>query len=119
MLNMMVHEILHFSFRASVVRHTLRYEYLANGLFSSTVARTCSLILIVLDVLKPLQHKKIIEKEVEGFGIRFVLSDFAEFKLSSLPATSNFALKNVPTFSVLALYKLPSWNRPRTKHLQC
>jgi len=34
------------------------------------VARTCSLILIVLDVLKPLQHKKIIEKEVEGFGIR-------------------------------------------------
>ncbi|XP_077995247.1 developmentally-regulated GTP-binding protein 1 isoform X2 [Glandiceps talaboti] len=34
------------------------------------VARTCSLILIVLDVLKPLQHKRIIEKELEGFGIR-------------------------------------------------
>eukprot|EP00795_Rhopilema_esculentum_P015341 gene15341-6564_t len=34
------------------------------------VARTCSLILIVLDVLKPLHHKKILEKEVEGFGIR-------------------------------------------------
>lgn len=34
------------------------------------VARTCSLILIVLDVLKPLKHKKLIEKEVEGFGIR-------------------------------------------------
>ncbi|XP_067120608.1 developmentally-regulated GTP-binding protein 1 isoform X2 [Centruroides vittatus] len=34
------------------------------------VARTCSLIFIVLDVLKPLQHKKIIEKELEGFGIR-------------------------------------------------
>lgn len=34
------------------------------------VARTCSLIYIVLDVLKPLTHKRIIEKELEGFGIR-------------------------------------------------
>jgi len=34
------------------------------------VARTCNLILIVLDCLKPLVHKKIIEKELEGFGIR-------------------------------------------------
>lgn len=34
------------------------------------VARTCSLIFIVLDVLKPLQHKKLIEHELEGFGIR-------------------------------------------------
>ena len=34
------------------------------------VARTASLIFIVLDVLKPLQHKRIIEKELEGFGIR-------------------------------------------------
>lgn len=34
------------------------------------VARTCSLIYIVLDVLKPLSHKRIIEKELEGFGIR-------------------------------------------------
>ena len=34
------------------------------------VARTANLIFIVLDVLKPLQHKRIIEKELEGFGIR-------------------------------------------------
>lgn len=34
------------------------------------VARTCSLIFIVLDVLKPIVHKKLIEKELEGFGIR-------------------------------------------------
>jgi len=34
------------------------------------VARTCTLILIVLDVMKPLTHKKIIERELEGFGIR-------------------------------------------------
>jgi len=34
------------------------------------VARTCSLILIVLDSTRPLMHKKIIETELEGFGIR-------------------------------------------------
>ncbi|ODQ59732.1 hypothetical protein WICANDRAFT_29866 [Wickerhamomyces anomalus NRRL Y-366-8] len=34
------------------------------------VARTCNLIFIVLDVNKPLEHKRIIEKELEGFGIR-------------------------------------------------
>ncbi|KAJ8086490.1 GTP-binding protein rbg1 [Marasmius tenuissimus] len=34
------------------------------------LARTCNLIFIVLDVLKPLGDKKIIEGELEGFGIR-------------------------------------------------
>ncbi len=34
------------------------------------VARTCNLILICLDAAKPMTHKKIIEKELEGFGIR-------------------------------------------------
>lgn len=34
------------------------------------VARTCGLILIVLDCTKPLIHKRIIEKELGGFGIR-------------------------------------------------
>lgn len=34
------------------------------------VARTCNLIFIVLDVLKPLGDKKVIEGELEGFGIR-------------------------------------------------
>jgi len=34
------------------------------------VARTCNLILIVLDAAKPLTHKRIIEHELEGFGIR-------------------------------------------------
>jgi len=33
-------------------------------------ARTCSLILIVLDALKPLTDKRVIERELEGFGIR-------------------------------------------------
>ena len=34
------------------------------------VARTCTLILIVLDVQKPMTDKRIIERELEGFGIR-------------------------------------------------
>lgn len=34
------------------------------------VARTCGLIFMVLDVLKPLQHKKLLEHELEGFGLR-------------------------------------------------
>ena len=36
------------------------------------VARTANLIFIVLDVLKPLGHKMILENELEGFGIRLV-----------------------------------------------
>ena len=34
------------------------------------VARTCNIILIVLDSTRPTMHKKIIEGELEGFGIR-------------------------------------------------
>jgi len=34
------------------------------------VARTCSLILIILNVANPLGHKLIIERELDGFGIR-------------------------------------------------
>lgn len=33
-------------------------------------ARTCNLILIVIDATKPLTHKHIITRELEGFGIR-------------------------------------------------
>lgn len=35
-----------------------------------SVAYSCSLILIVLDVMKPIMHKRKIEYELEGFGIR-------------------------------------------------
>ncbi|KAL3760201.1 hypothetical protein ACHAWU_001711 [Discostella pseudostelligera] len=35
-----------------------------------STARTCNLILIVLDAAKPLTHKKIIENELFSFGIR-------------------------------------------------
>lgn len=48
------------------------FRMFANSNSSSLflVARTCSLILMVLDVMKPLQHKKLLEQELEGFGIR-------------------------------------------------
>lgn len=35
-----------------------------------STANSCSLILVILDVMKPLIHKKKIEYELEGFGIR-------------------------------------------------
>ncbi|KAI4292924.1 hypothetical protein PAPHI01_2198 [Pancytospora philotis] len=34
------------------------------------VAKTCSLIIVCLDVTKPLTHKRVIEKELEASGIR-------------------------------------------------
>lgn len=34
------------------------------------VAKTCHLIFIILDVNKPLTDKRVIEQELEGFGIR-------------------------------------------------
>ena len=46
----------------------IHFTYLA--LLPKQVARTCNLIFIILDVLKPLGDKKIIESELEGFGIR-------------------------------------------------
>jgi len=48
------------------------------------VARTCNLILIVLDAAKPVTHKRIIEKELEGFGIR----------LNQKPPDINFSRKD-------------------------
>ena len=34
------------------------------------MARTCNLILIVLDATRPAMHKRLLEHELEGFGIR-------------------------------------------------
>ncbi|XP_070571723.1 developmentally-regulated GTP-binding protein 1 isoform X2 [Ptychodera flava] len=77
------------------------------------VARTCSLILIVLDVLKPLQHKKIIERELEGFGIRlnkkppniaFRKKDKGGINLTATCAQSQLDLDTVKT--ILSEYKI-------------
>ncbi len=34
------------------------------------VARTCSLVLVLIDATKPLKYKRIVERELEGYGIR-------------------------------------------------
>lgn len=77
------------------------------------VARTCSLILIVLDVLKPLGHKKLIEHELEGFGIRlnksppnlsFRKKDKGGLNLTALVPQSELDTDTVK--SILSEYKI-------------
>ncbi|KAK9391439.1 developmentally-regulated GTP-binding protein 1 [Crotalus adamanteus] len=77
------------------------------------VARTCNLILIVLDVLKPLGHKKIIETELEGFGIRlnskppnigFKKKDKGGINLTATCPQSELDIDTVK--SILAEYKI-------------
>jgi len=77
------------------------------------VARTCSLILIVLDVLRPLVHKKIIENELEGFGIRlnkqppniyFKRKDKGGINLQTMSQNSELDLDTVK--SVLGEYRI-------------
>uniref|UniRef100_A0A2K6GRL9 OBG-type G domain-containing protein n=1 Tax=Propithecus coquereli TaxID=379532 RepID=A0A2K6GRL9_PROCO len=56
------------------------------------VARTRNLILIVLDVLKPLGHKKIIENELEAFGVH----------LNSKPPNIGFKKKDKGGINLMA-----------------
>lgn len=77
------------------------------------MARTCSLIFIVLDVLKPLEHKRIIEKELEGFGLRlnkeppniaFKKKEKGGINLTLAVPQSSLDLDNVR--SILAEYRI-------------
>ncbi|KAG0709521.1 P-loop containing nucleoside triphosphate hydrolase protein [Suillus ampliporus] len=71
------------------------------------VARTCNLIFIVLDVLKPLGDKKIIESELEGFGIR--LNKKPPAILGGVAITNTVPLTNIDQDeikAVLSEYKL-------------
>ena len=77
------------------------------------VARTCGLIFIVLDVLKPLEHKHIIERELEGFGIRlnkrppniaFKKKEKGGINLTCTVQQSNLDLESVR--SILAEYRM-------------
>ncbi|PIO65975.1 TGS domain protein, partial [Teladorsagia circumcincta] len=76
-------------------------------------ARTCSLILMVLDVMKPLKHKQLLEYELEGFGIRlnkqppnigFKKKDKGGINLTQLVPQSELDLEAVK--SILAEYKI-------------
>ena len=56
--------------QSSLVRISYPHQSLPHLTSAFPVARTCHLIFIVLDVLKPLGDKAIIEHELESFGIR-------------------------------------------------
>ncbi|KAL2350906.1 P-loop containing nucleoside triphosphate hydrolase protein [Cryomyces antarcticus] len=60
------------------------------------VAKTCHLIFIVLDVNKPLTDKRIIETELEGFGIR----------INKQPPNINFKKKNKGGISITSTVPL-------------
>lgn len=77
------------------------------------VARTCNLIFMVLDVLKPLTHKKLLEHELEGFGLRlnkqppnisFRKKDKGGVNLNATVAQSELDLDTVK--SILSEYKI-------------
>uniref|UniRef100_A0AC34FI17 Developmentally regulated GTP binding protein 1 n=1 Tax=Panagrolaimus sp. ES5 TaxID=591445 RepID=A0AC34FI17_9BILA len=77
------------------------------------VARTCSMIFLVLDVEKPIAHKKLIEYELEGFGIRlnkgpppisFKKKEKGGLNLTTLVPQSELDLETVKT--ILSEYKI-------------
>ncbi len=79
------------------------------------VARTCGLIYIILDVLKPLHHKRLIEKELEGFGIRlnkmppnimFKKKEKGGVNLTMAVPQSHLTLESVR--SILSEYRIPN-----------
>ncbi|KAL4824594.1 hypothetical protein H8958_001342 [Nasalis larvatus] len=81
------------------------------------VALTCNLILIVLDVLKPLGRKKINENELEGFGVRlnskpsnigFKKKDKGGINLTAICLQNELDAETVK--SILAEYKIHNAN---------
>ncbi len=79
------------------------------------VAKTCSLIMIILDAMKPLTDKKKIEKELEGFGIRlnkeppniiFKRKDRGGINISLAPGTKLRGLDNDTIVSICKEYRI-------------
>jgi len=71
------------------------------------VARTCGLIMVVLDAMKPLTHKRIIEREMEGFGIR----------LNKTPPDIVFTRKDKGGISVTATVPLTNVDEETVKSI--
>jgi hypothetical protein len=72
-----------------------------------STARTCNLILIVLDAAKPVTHKKIIEHELFSFGIRINQEVRKKSVVASLIANDLFRF--LVSFSALMLLVLCFW----------
>jgi uncharacterized protein len=64
------------------------------------VARSCNLLFIILDVLKPLGDKAVIESELEGFGIRLNKVGTLIFSISvaRFHSSSKSHYRRLPTF---------------------
>jgi len=77
----------------------VKVVFILSNLIFFAVARTCSLIFIVLDVLKPLGDKRLIEKELEGFGIR----------LNKKPPNIHYKMKEKGGINFQAMVKLFSF----------
>lgn len=76
------------------------------------MARSCNLILIVLDSTKPLQHKKIIDNELYGFGIR-INKKYPNIKITKkerggLSIINNTSMSNEIIKDICAEYKVNS-----------
>jgi len=71
------------------------------------VARTCTCIFIVLDALKPLTHKALIEYGLEGFGIRLNKSPPAislkRKEKGGISITSTVAMNNLDEQTIKAI----------------
>ncbi|KAK7733369.1 GTP-binding protein rbg1 [Botryosphaeria dothidea] len=73
------------------------------------VAKTCHLIFIVLDVNKPLTDKRVIESELEGFGIRINKSPpnivFKKKDTGGINITNTVPLTNIDHDEIKAVMK--------------
>eukprot|EP00915_Cephaloidophora_sp_WS-2016_P001201 GHVH01001664.1.p1 GENE.GHVH01001664.1~~GHVH01001664.1.p1 ORF type:complete len:366 (-),score=62.44 GHVH01001664.1:50-1147(-) len=83
------------------------------------VGRTCNLVLICLDVLKPMIHKSKIEKELFGFGIRLnkkpPQATFVKTERGGVTVNTSTPLTKIDTEGISAIcreYKLSNaaWN---------
>ncbi|KAG6549993.1 hypothetical protein Mapa_008505 [Marchantia paleacea] len=70
-----------------------------------STARTCNCIPIVLDAIKPITHKRLIEKELEGFGIR-LNSEPPNMTLRGLGTVSNTHLDLETVKAICGEYKI-------------
>ena len=83
------------------------------------VAKTCNLIFIVLDVNKPLTDKRVIEAELEGFGIRINKNapniTFKKKDKGGINITSTVQLTHIDSEARLLSFHSRAMSRSRTQ----
>ncbi|CAA0833984.1 Developmentally-regulated G-protein 3 [Striga hermonthica] len=80
-----------------------------------STARTCNCISIVLDAIKPITHKRLIEEELEGFGIRlnkeppnltFRRKDKGRLNLTSTVTNTHLDLETVKAIAASIVFTM-------------